>query len=90
MPHLAEHEQRDWMHAGYEEIVCHCEMVTKREIDAAFSSVIPPNELSGLKRRTRATMGRCQSFYCSARLAQITKGRFVHDLSIDVMASDHE
>jgi len=90
MPHLAEHEQRDWMHAGYEEIVCHCEMVTKREIDAAFSSVIPPNELSGLKRRTRATMGRCQSFYCSARLAQITKGRFVHDLSVDVMASDHE
>jgi glycerol-3-phosphate dehydrogenase len=32
--------------------------------------------MGGLKRRTRAMMGRCQGFYCSAPIADITKGRF--------------
>jgi len=90
MPHLAEYAQRDWMQTGYEEIVCHCEMVTKREIDQAFCSVIPPGDLSGLKRRTRAMMGRCQAFYCSARLAELTKGRFTNGLSVGVSGSDNE
>lgn len=74
MPNLAEHEPRDWMQSGCGEIVCHCEMVTRREIDNAMSSLIPARDLSGLKRRTRATMGRCQSFYCSARLGELMKG----------------
>jgi len=90
MPNLAEHGSRDWMKPGYEEIVCHCEMVTKREIDNAFTSVIPARDLSALKRRTRATMGRCQSFYCSARLAELTKGRFTNDLSVDASGEKHE
>ena len=90
MPTLAEHEQRDWTQPGYEEIVCHCEMVTKREIEHALISVIPARDLSGLKRRTRATMGRCQSFYCSARLAELTKGHFVNDLSVDASHERHE
>ena len=90
MPNLAEHKQRDWMQKGYEEIVCHCEMVTKREIDNALASVIPARDLPGLKRRTRATMGRCQSFYCSARLAELTKDRFTDDLSVNVSGEKHE
>ena len=89
MQNLAEHARRDWMQAGYEEIVCHCEMVTKREIDKAFSSVLPPTDLAGLKRRTRVTMGRCQSFYCSARLAELTRGRFNQDLAVKLKGEDH-
>jgi glycerol-3-phosphate dehydrogenase len=27
--------------------------------------------MNGLKRRTRATMGRCQGFYCSANVAAL-------------------
>jgi glycerol-3-phosphate dehydrogenase len=76
MPSLAEHGQRDWNTPGYKEIVCHCEMVSEREICAALESPVPAGSLSGLKRRTRATMGRCQGFYCSARLAEILNGRF--------------
>jgi glycerol-3-phosphate dehydrogenase len=71
VPNLAEHETRDWQRPGYGEIVCHCEMVTKREIEASFDSPLPPVTLSGLKRRTRATMGRCQGFYCGAHVRQI-------------------
>ncbi|MBT6036065.1 MAG: NAD(P)/FAD-dependent oxidoreductase [Kordiimonadaceae bacterium] len=74
MPNLAEHEPRDWMKPDYGEIVCHCEMVTRREIENAMSSTIPARDLSALKRRTRATMGRCQSFYCTARLAELMGG----------------
>ena len=76
VPNLAEHLPRDWQSPGYGEIVCHCEMVTRREIDSAFASLLPPGDLGGLKRRTRAGMGRCQGFYCGAGLAELTRTRF--------------
>ena len=81
-PNLAEHLPRDWQTPGYGEIVCHCEMVTEREIKAAMQGHAPAGNLSGLKRRTRATMGRCQGFYCSARLAELTKGQFAEQLDV--------
>ncbi len=82
VPNLAEHLPRDCHKPGFEEIVCHCEMVTKREIDAALGGKIPAGSISGLKRRTRVTMGRCQGFYCSARLAELTEGKFETPLGI--------
>ncbi len=88
MPNLAEHLPRDYQQPGYGEIVCHCEMVTQREITAALESKAPAGNLAGLKRRTRVTMGRCQGFYCSARLAELTKGRFDEDLAVG--GADHE
>jgi len=82
VPNLAEHLERDWQNSGYGEIVCHCEMVTQREICAAFVGLVPAGNFDGLKRRTRATMGRCQGFYCSARLAELTEGKFTEPLAI--------
>ena len=76
LPNLAEHLERDWQKPGLDEVVCHCEMVTKREINKALNSTLPANSVEGLKRRTRITMGRCQGFYCSARLAELTDGKF--------------
>jgi glycerol-3-phosphate dehydrogenase len=87
MPMLAEHEARDWMKPGYGEIVCHCELVTKREIEAALSEPLPAGDIGGLKRRTRAGMGRCQGFYCNAQLAEMTRGHF--EVSLDA-AVPHE
>lgn len=75
MPNLAEHLPRDYTIPGYGQVVCHCEMVTQREILAAMDSPVPAGNPGGLKRRTRAGMGRCQGFYCSARLAELTKGK---------------
>lgn len=71
VPLLAEAEGRDWQKPGHDGIVCHCELVTEREIRAALEGPLPAKDLAGLKRRTRATMGRCQGFYCSAHLSRI-------------------
>ena len=75
MPNLAEHLPRDWQFPGYGEIVCHCEMVTRREIEAALTNPFPPGDLGGLKRRTRCAMGRCQGFNCMGRIEELTRGR---------------
>ena len=83
VPNLAEHLPRDCNIPGYGEIVCHCEMVTQREIKAVLESdILPAGSLSGLKRRTRVTMGRCQGFYCSARLAELTDGKFAKPIAV--------
>ena len=81
MPNLAEHLPRDWQSAGYDEIVCHCEMVTRREIEAALAGPLPPGDPGGLKRRTRCSMGRCQGFNCLGRLTELTTGRLPAHLS---------
>lgn len=82
VPNLAEHGVRDWMTPGYGEIVCHCELVTEREIRAALDGPLPACDLAGLKRRTRVTMGRCQGFYCFAQLAKLTEGRLRQPLTV--------
>jgi len=83
IPNLAEHLKRDYATPDYGEIVCHCEMVTQREIKAVLDSdILPARSLSGLKRRTRVTMGRCQGFYCSAKLAKLTEGRFKDPIAV--------
>ena len=81
---LAENSRRDWQQDGHGEIVCHCELVTRREIDAALSGPLAARSMAGLKRQTRATMGRCQGFYCSARLADLTDGHFDLPMSEEV------
>jgi len=82
VPWLAENGPRDWQHEGHGEIVCHCELVTEREIKSALAEPLAAQSLSGLKRQTRATMGRCQGFYCSARLAELTQEHFDAQLSV--------
>ena len=67
VPNLAEERPRPYLAGG--EIVCHCELVTRGEIAAALAGPLPAGDAGGLKRRTRAMMGRCQGFYCSAQVA---------------------
>ena len=75
MPNLGEAGPRPYQDAGriaadpaYGHIVCFCERVTSGEIRDACRSTIPPVDLDGLRRRTRALNGRCQGFYCGARV----------------------
>lgn len=82
VPNIAEQGVRDWQQPGYGRIVCHCEMVTEREIEAALASPLPPRDLGGLKRRTRAMMGRCQGFYCSAEVDALSRGRLDPPLTV--------
>lgn len=83
MPNLTESRPRDWQAENHGDIVCHCEMVTRREIEATLNSPLPPGDFGGLRRRTRAGMGRCQGFYCNAKLAEISKGCLATPLAVD-------
>ena len=69
---LSDYHGRDWEEPGHGGIICHCELVTKREILAALNGPMAPTTLQGLKRRTRVTMGRCQGFYCTGALSTLT------------------
>ncbi|GAA3206778.1 NAD(P)/FAD-dependent oxidoreductase [Dactylosporangium siamense] len=79
MPNLGEAGVRPYQDAAridadpeYGRIVCFCERVTRGEIRDAYRSPIPPADLDGLRRRTRAMNGRCQGFYCGAQLAALS------------------
>lgn len=76
VPNISIAAPRDWQSPGNGGIVCHCELVTRREIAAALSGPLAARSLAGLKRRTRVTMGRCQGFHCAGPLARITAARF--------------
>ena len=56
---------------AYGRIVCFCERVTRGEVRDALGSPIPPVDLDGLRRRTRAHLGRCQGFFCRAELEEL-------------------
>ncbi len=75
MPNLGEASLRPYQDGArieadpaYGEIICFCERVTSGEIRDAFVSTIPPADLEGLRRRTRAMNGRCQGFFCGAEV----------------------
>ncbi|MBI3152421.1 MAG: FAD-dependent oxidoreductase [Chloroflexi bacterium] len=56
---------------AYAEMVCHCEKVSRGELMDAMNAPIPATSLDGLRRRTRASQGRCQGFNCHAALVKI-------------------
>ena len=78
---LSESLERNWSNPGNGGIVCHCELVTRHEIEQALSGPLAVHSLAGLKRRTRATMGRCQGFYCTAELSELCANRLQIPLS---------
>lgn len=55
----------------YGRIVCRCESITEGEIIDALTRPVPAASLDGVKRRTRAGMGRCQSGFCSPKTMEI-------------------
>jgi glycerol-3-phosphate dehydrogenase len=75
VPNLAYALPRAAPQEGRSAIVCHCEMVTQAEIEAALTGSLPAATIGGLKRRTRCMMGRCQGFYCTRRVMEIAAGR---------------
>ncbi len=55
----------------YSKMVCRCETVTEGEILDAIHSPLPARTIDAIKRRTGAGLGRCQSGFCSPRIAAI-------------------
>jgi glycerol-3-phosphate dehydrogenase len=82
MPNIGEAASRPYQRgdlierdADYGRLVCFCERVSRGELRDAFDGPIPPVDLDGLRRRTRAHMGRCQGFFCGAELAALLAER---------------
>lgn len=55
----------------YGKIICRCEMVTLAEIKQAIHRPLGAKTIDGVKRRTRATSGRCQGGFCAPRILEI-------------------
>jgi len=78
MPNIAEAFERPSRSAekiredpGFGRVICHCEQVSLREIHLACTGPLPATDLDGVRRRTRAMLGRCQGFYCSANVVEL-------------------
>ncbi len=52
-------------------IVCRCENVTEAEVVDALHKGIAATTVDGVKRRTRAGMGRCQGGFCLPRVLEV-------------------
>lgn len=71
---------------AYGNIICRCEMITEGEILDAIRRPLGARSLDGIKRRTRAGMGRCQSGFCSPRTMEIL-ARELHVSMADITKS---
>jgi glycerol-3-phosphate dehydrogenase len=56
---------------AYGRIICRCEGVTEGEILDALRRNPKATDLDGVKRRTRAQMGRCQGGFCSPYIIEL-------------------
>ncbi len=57
----------------YGQVICRCEGITRGEIRDAILSPLGAVTIDGIKRRTRAASGRCQSGFCGPRLIELLK-----------------
>jgi len=76
LPQLGEIGTRAFEDAGkiegdpaYGHVVCFCERATEGEVRDALGATVPAVDIGGVRRRTRATNGRCQGFWCGAVIA---------------------
>ena len=56
---------------AYGTIICRCEGISEGEILDAIHRVPGARSMDGVKRRTRAGMGRCQAGFCTPRTMDI-------------------
>ena len=73
-PDTLDREQRNLLiqeKPEYGNVVCRCEMITEGEIIDAIQRPLGARSLDGIKRRTRAGMGRCQTGFCSPKTMEV-------------------
>ena len=58
-------------HPEYAHVICRCEIVTEGEILEAIRTNPKPRDVDGVKRRTRASMGRCQGGFCTPYIIEL-------------------
>ena len=65
----------------YANVVCRCETVTEGEIVDSINRPLGATTLDGVKRRTRAGMGRCQAGFCSPKTVEILARELGRDIA---------
>ena len=68
-------------HPEYARVICRCETVTEGEILEAIRTNPRPRDVDGVKRRTRAMMGRCQGGFCSPYIVEL----LARELGVDYL-----
>ena len=58
-------------HPEFAHIICRCETVSEGEILEAIRTNPKPSDIDGIKRRTRASMGRCQGGFCTPYMVEL-------------------
>jgi len=56
---------------GMNRMICRCEKITWEKVLEALLSPFPARDLDGIKKRTRAGMGRCQGGFCLPRIVEL-------------------
>ncbi len=72
VPRLLGHSAPDTLAAidpRYGQVVCVCEQVSAAEIAASLDGRVPARSIDGVRKRTRATGGRCQGSVCMLGVA---------------------
>lgn len=71
--HLSDEERVELIkkNPAYGRIVCRCETITEGEIIDAIRAPGGARDVDGVKRRTRAGMGRCQGGFCGSKVVEI-------------------
>lgn len=67
----AEREALIAKNKAYGRVICRCETITEGEILDAIHAPAGARDVDGVKRRTRAGMGRCQSGFCGSKVVEI-------------------
>lgn len=66
----------------YAHVICRCETITEGEILDAIRTNPRPTDVDGIKRRTRASMGRCQGGFCTPYIIEL----LASEMSVDYTA----
>ena len=66
-----EHNELIKKNPKYGKIICRCEKVTEGEIIDAIHAPVGATTVDGIKRRCRATAGRCQGGFCLPSIIEI-------------------
>ncbi len=73
---------------AYANVICRCEMVTEGEILDAIHRPLGARSLDGIKRRTRAGMGRCQAGFCLPKTMEILSRELERDIETVVKSEE--
>ncbi len=71
--HLSNEERKALIekNPAYGRIICRCETITEGEIIDAIKAPAGARDVDGVKRRTRAGMGRCQGGFCGSKVVEL-------------------